>query len=748
MPVALLAAVLALLAGQGRPARAAEEDFAGTWKVSVFTQSQEEGPLELGWWLVKIEGKSDKAKGALVSAEKRFKGSTVEKVKVSADSVRFTLKTKGGDFTFVAYAPKAKGKDRPKELLGALLINEQRLPARLGRSDLKEIDEKKASVPLEGVEDLEKALDLKSDKERDKALLALLDKVASKPLGYFLAQGLLQNKAGKGAPPAELRAQAERYARIAAAYGRELELHACYTAAQMASQAGKAPALADELAGKAAGLLRADDSPVYTANVLRLQFRALWNVGKAEQAKALVARLGKLSGPYHEVMVARAQELAQQVEKRKGAPRERIEVLKNLASTYHLAGKEAEAKKVEAELAKVERQAQAARLKVLRGNYQKVKESKDATPQERLVRGRVLARALAKAGKADEAKKLTAEVAPLEKEQAKRELDAARKGVEELEKEPPARDRESALKALSRALKRNGKLDEARKVDAELAKVTEEVNKEFAKKAVPFKVEAFAGRKGKGDRVALVEMFTGAQCPPCVAADIAFDAALKRYKPSEVVFLQYHLHIPGPDPLTNPDTVARMEHYGDEVQGCPTAFVNGERTAGLGGTKAEGQDSYGRLRDQIERQLDVPAQVAVKVSAARKGSKIDLEARVTDLVGASDTLRLRFALVEDVVGYYGRNRQRLHHHVVRALPGGAAGQAVRGKAATLKASVDVDEVRKNLAEYLAEFGDESGRLDEDRPLALKKLKVVAFVQDEVTREVLQAAQVDVPAAKE
>jgi hypothetical protein len=447
-------------------------------------------------------------------------------------------------------------------------------------------------------------------------------------------------------------------------------------------------------------------------------------------------------------MVARAQELVKQVEKGKGAPAERIEVLKNLASAYRLAGKGAEAKKVEADLAKLERQARAAKLKELRDNYKEVKESKDATPQVRLALGRALARALAKAGKADEAKKLTVEIAPLEKEQAKRELDAARKGVEELEKDPPARDRESALKALSRALKRNGKLDEARKVDAELVKVTEEVNKEFAKKAVPFKVEPFAGRKGKSDRVALVEMFTGAQCPPCVAADIAFDATLKRYKPSEVVFLQYHLHIPRPDPLTNPDTVARMEHYGEEVRGCPTAFVNGDRAPGLGGTKAEGQDRYGRQRDQIERQLDVPAQVAVKVSAARKGSKIDLEARVTDLTGASDTLRLRFALVEDVVGYYGRNRQRLHHHVVRSLPGGAAGQAVRGKAATLKASVDVEELRKNLAEYLAEFSDESGGLDEDRPLALRRLKVVAFVQDEVTREVLQAAQVDVPAAKE
>ena len=55
-------------------------------------------------------------------------------------------------------------------------------------------------------------------------------------------------------------------------------------------------------------------------------------------------------------------------------------------------------------------------------------------------------------------------------------------------------------------------------------------------------------------RVVVVELFTGAECPPCVSADVAFDALLETYKPNEVVLLEYHLHIPGPDPLTNADS--------------------------------------------------------------------------------------------------------------------------------------------------------------------------------------------------
>ena len=50
---------------------------------------------------------------------------------------------------------------------------------------------------------------------------------------------------------------------------------------------------------------------------------------------------------------------------------------------------------------------------------------------------------------------------------------------------------------------------------------------------VPFiAVKPFAGRKGKSDRAVLVELFTGAQCPPCVAADMAFDALPQTYKPT------------------------------------------------------------------------------------------------------------------------------------------------------------------------------------------------------------------------
>src|SRR5262249_30169554 len=112
------------------------------------------------------------------------------------------------------------------------------------------------------------------------------------------------------------------------------------------------------------------------------------------------------------------------------------------------------------------------------------------------------------------------------------------------DKDPPGL-RKKTLNLLATALEKGGKAEEAKAVKAK------------AEAIPPVTPTPFAGRKGKSQRVVLVELFTGAQCPPCVAADLAFDGLQKTYKPTEVVLLQYHLHIPRPDPLTNADTEER-----------------------------------------------------------------------------------------------------------------------------------------------------------------------------------------------
>lgn len=141
-------------------------------------------------------------------------------------------------------------------------------------------------------------------------------------------------------------------------------------------------------------------------------------------------------------------------------------------------------------------------------------------------------------------------------------LDFAQRAQKALTANAPAERQLKVYELLQRALNQAGKTEEAKLVAVQINAIETVLDKEYLAKVPPFKPAAFTGRKGDSKRVVVMELFTGAQCPPCVAADVAFDALQKTYKSSELVLIQYHLHIPLPDPLTNSDTVARAAYYG------------------------------------------------------------------------------------------------------------------------------------------------------------------------------------------
>jgi hypothetical protein len=323
-------------------------------------------------------------------------------------------------------------------------------------------------------------------------------------------------------------------------------------------------------------------------------------------------------------------------------------------------------------------------------------------------------------------------------------LEYARKVAADVKDDTPSNQALPRLKLLAAALHKAGKADEAKEVDGRVSKVETKLDEEFEKGAIGFEPEAFAGRSSKSDRVVVVELFTGAQCPPCVAADIAFDAALKSFKPKDVVLLQYHLHIPGPDPLTNADSEARSEFYKDDVQGTPTAFINGKVTEPMGGFKPNGEKSFKTLSSALKNALELTPKAQITLKADRKGDDLDISATVDDVQFPGEKMRLRFVLVEEQVRYPGRNGQRLHHHVVRAFPGGIDGFALKEKSAKKDVKFSLKELRESLESYLEKAGTQRPFLDDERPLDLKHLKVVALVQDDDSKEIVQAAEVDVP----
>ena len=209
---------------------------------------------------------------------------------------------------------------------------------------------------------------------------------------------------------------------------------------------------------------------------------------------------------------------------------------------------------------------------------------------------------------------------------------------------------------------------------------------------------------------------------PVSPPTLAFDALGKTYKPSEVVLLEYHLHIPRPDPLTNADAEARAKFYDEEVGGTPAIIFGGRAGPEGGGPTDRAQIVYDGYVDIVDTLLEKDPKAQIKLSAMQKGTKIDITAEVADVEKPSDSVRLRFALVEDTVKYQGGNKLPVYHHVVRALPGGANGFPVKAKTLKQSVSVDLDEVRKKLTKYLDDFEKERKFPNKERPIRTEEVQ--------------------------
>jgi hypothetical protein len=306
---------------------------------------------------------------------------------------------------------------------------------------------------------------------------------------------------------------------------------------------------------------------------------------------------------------------------------------------------------------------------------------------------------------------------------------------------------------LARSARLAGKDEVAAEAENRAKLIDEKLDAEYHEKVPPFKPQKSAGRAGRpGDRTVVMEIFTGAECPPCVAADVGFDALLQSYATAEFIGLQYHLHIPGPDPLTNSDTVARQKYYGTEVRGTPSTFFNGKADAGGGGGMSNAEDKYKQYRDLIEPALETQKKAEISLTASRVGDDVTIDARASATGGDVPNEakpRLRLVLIEESVRYPGSNKLRFHHNVVRGFPGGIDGKAIEEGKGVIETRINLSELRKLQEAYLEQYPTSAGGRAFPNPLPaiyLDDLAVVAFVQDDHDHSVWHAVQVPVKEA--
>lgn len=246
----------------------------------------------------------------------------------------------------------------------------------------------------------------------------------------------------------------------------------------------------------------------------------------------------------------------------------------------------------------------------------------------------------------------------------------------------------------------------------------------------------------QGTRNVLCELFTGSRCQPCIAADVALDALASTYPDGRLIVLRYHQHVPGPDPLTNEDTISRFEFYG--AASTPTVAVNGKIRRDVGGPSlALAGFAYQRLRQMIDPLLAEESPVQINAAAAAAGGVISISVDAEGVDETAESVRLRVVLAETDTQFLAVNGIRRHEMLVRAMPGGTAGIKPENGRFAFKREIEISELRQQLNDYLLAYEQVNRVKFRSKPLELKELRLVAFLQDDKTGEVLQATSVPV-----
>ncbi len=271
-----------------------------------------------------------------------------------------------------------------------------------------------------------------------------------------------------------------------------------------------------------------------------------------------------------------------------------------------------------------------------------------------------------------------------------------------------------------------------------------------------------------------------------MGAGLAFQAALDRYRRTDLVLLSYHVHIPQPDPMVNPSTLARQAFYG--VRSSPSYFVDGESSGGGGSADGAKALFESKIEPLIAKHMDEKPEAAISLTATNTGTTVRVKATVSNVSSTSDKLKLQIALVEDEVPFSGENGMRFHEMVVRCLapappapvkraqadaapptakpspstdepapstdkpapPSVTTGFALKpGTGGTFEYTFDIAKAAVDAKAHLEDFekntrkGEYSFRRKMN-DIDADKLSVVAFVQDEATKKILQAVYVKAP----
>jgi hypothetical protein len=230
-------------------------------------------------------------------------------------------------------------------------------------------------------------------------------------------------------------------------------------------------------------------------------------------------------------------------------------------------------------------------------------------------------------------------------------------------------------------------------------------------------------------RKVLIEEYTQASCPPCATQNPDFDDLLYQNRlTGKVTAIKYHTIWPGYDPM-NTINVSQVEerviYYG--VLGVPSAFYNGRLTENCPGSYPGAPACLTQYA--IDSSVAVPTIFQIQINPVNYGTAASVNITVTSKTDFPlSTFTLYTAVVEDTIDYGtppGTNGESVFYQVFRTMLPDYDGEP-------LPAMTNNQSLNFN-------FGF---------PVLLAynpgQLKVVCFIQDEVTKKVYQSEMTENP----
>lgn len=205
------------------------------------------------------------------------------------------------------------------------------------------------------------------------------------------------------------------------------------------------------------------------------------------------------------------------------------------------------------------------------------------------------------------------------------------------------------------------------------------------------------------DRTVLVELFTGANCGPCVNVDRGLEAFMETYDRTEVAALVYHRSIPTADMLETTETINRHSFYLPPGEGgsTPNYWVDGTNAAVGGFTTSTDGEAW--FQGKYDVQSVNASQLSIDLDAhiaPNKYGKVWVNVSALENPDYAN-LYLHVALVREYYGPWdGGNHVVDHYYTVRKMLGGAAGEAfVITPTAPVKKEYEFDLSSDSITDY-------------------------------------------------